>query len=1557
LLVCLLKTTPVLAKLMSKCLLLILFLSFAGVPAALSQGLTVSNIAAGPYTPGSSISALLDIPNTSCIRPGNNFTLHLSDASGSFANETQIGTFQGFYTAFLNGTIPAATAPGTGYRLRIKSTTPAITSNSSVPFEIRAGTSLDARISSLSINAANPDVFGFCSGNNNYTFFFNNESDPSSLVNATVINELSKTTAAEIVFDNPAKPFTAQLAHYTVFVRAVSPAGNVATRSYLIINNRALTAFGTSGTNTVCLPNALLEFNVGVTGPDGIENNFPGNIYRVTWGDNREDQFTICDIRNNNGKISHEYTINSCGRTIVSGSNTVNNAFGINISSQNAFCGSVGTPVSTFAKVINKPQNDFSSAGACLNKPATFANTSFPGQDPNSNNPGCDNNAVTYTWFVDGVVVPGAINRPKSFNLVHTFTTPGQHVIRLESTSNTPCPAEPIERTICVQEPPRPSFTINGTSTTTTICANTIIKPVNTSFTDQTCGTNTNNWRVTGPAFTYVNGTTAASAEPEIRFTQAGIYKIQLAIISSACSTVLSDEQTIIVNSAPTATLSPAVTLCNLSSYNFNNTTPGPTRTNFTGTSEALSDTYTWTVTGGAYSFIGDTDLHSKFPVIDFTEYGTYTVSVTHKNNCGSITSSQTLTFEPAPIVNAGTYSPLCFRGAVTLNGTIDGNVTSHVWVGGTGTFSPDRNTLNAVYTPSDAERQAGQANLTLRAVTGLAAPCNVVEGFTTITIIGANTISSAASKSICTGATVNYTPAAAVAGSSFSWVVISAVNATGANPGSGNQINDQLINTQATTNAEVLYRITPSFEGCDGEPFDLRITITPNPVLSAQAAGSDICSGQPAAITLSANLPATQYTWTAVASDPLITGYSESQVPSSQSQINDILINRSAAVGTVTYTIVPVSSSGCLGEAQTIIIRVKTSAENTISASQTICVGTVPAPLAGNTPAGGDGPYTYQWQQSTDGGTTWANITGAQDVNYSPPALQQSTSFRRVVNSFACPGSIQNNSNEVSITVNPDAVAAFTFLSDKGCAPFRLDAANIMATAYPDRNAVYTWYANDVPIGTGLSFPGYTLNGPDEIVTIKLVVSSTFGCNADEMSHEFGTQNSLISRFTQDITESCGATTVTFINQSSPMVNTTFFWDFGNGQTSSDASPAPVSFIPDPTGADKTYTITLTASSACNAGVIYTSTVLIKGQARSVFSPDKTVGCSPMQVTFSNTSPETANTTYVFDFGDGSLPVTTNNRNSVSHVFTAGDEGATYTVTMTATNECGQHSSQHNIRVTPATVVAELVVNSTDQIGCVPFTVPIFNNSIGGTSYHYDFGDGTSLVTVSAPERINHTYTSPGIYTITLTASNSCSTISTTEQVNVLSQPQTGFTVAGIAHVNTPLPFTNTTTDGVYYLWDFGDGNTSREVNPVHTYTREGIYQVRLTATNYNNCQSVSVQSVRVLAEEGELFVPNSFMPTSNNPELREFKAKGFGIASYKLSVFNKWGEIMWETTQLSGEMPAEGWDGKYKGAIVPQGVYFWRMEAIFKNGQTWKGMSYNGASPKTTGILNLIR
>jgi PKD repeat protein len=159
-------------------------------------------------------------------------------------------------------------------------------------------------------------------------------------------------------------------------------------------------------------------------------------------------------------------------------------------------------------------------------------------------------------------------------------------------------------------------------------------------------------------------------------------------------------------------------------------------------------------------------------------------------------------------------------------------------------------------------------------------------------------------------------------------------------------------------------------------------------------------------------------------------------------------------------------------------------------------------------------------------------------------------------------------------------------------------------------------------------------------------------------------------------------------------------------------------------------------------------------------------------------------------------------------------------------------------------------------------------------------------------------------------------------------------------------------------WKWSFGDGSSSISRNPVHTYADTGKYVVTLLVTNKLGCDSIQTHTVQVKGVPGQLFLPNAFMPDGINDELRTFKAKGSGIASWHLQIFNNWGQLVFETNKLSasGE-PVEGWDGKFKGIMVPQGAYIWQATAKFINGTDWKGMSYNNALPKRSGVVNLIR
>ncbi len=724
-------------------------------------------------------------------------------------------------------------------------------------------------------------------------------------------------------------------------------------------------------------------------------------------------------------------------------------------------------------------------------------------------------------------------------------------------------------------------------------------------------------------------------------------------------------------------------------------------------------------------------------------------------------------------------------------------------------------------------------------------------------------------------------------------------------------------------------------------------------------------------------------------------------------------------------------------------IIALPALSNNILSDVPAVCEGFAPIQLTGSMPIGGDGNFNYQWQLSTDGAKTWTNISAAVLATFQPGVLSSTTMYRRLVSTNTCSGKFQSISNPLTVVVNPKPKAEFTFVGDKGCAPFLIDAKNIVAKAYPERNDIYSWFANDVLIGTGPAFPNYSITSDNTYIIIKLVASSRFGCSSDSTSHVFSTQQRVSASFTQSITESCGPAQVTFKNTTPALAGSTFEWDFGNGVKGTSATPG-VQNYPVQAGRDTTYTVKLTVKSSCGDN-FFISNVLVKALPVAVFSPSKTTGCSPMLVTFSNTSPGTGNV-YYYDFGDGTPPVRKTDNSPVNHTFVSGGI-KDFVVTMVTENSCGRSApTKYTIRVSPNTILPELVVNSNEKEGCAPFKVTFQNNSSVATSFIYDFGDGTTAgPTRSAPESITHTFTKGGVYQVKMTASNGCSDTTTTETITVFDQPLIKFSadkIAGCAGLS--VKFKNESVGGTSYIWDFGDGSpnstevspehvytgdqefysvrltavnalgcsntrvmpqyihiippplakfnvvpglvinipdytfqfddesennpdqwawdfgdgsTSASRSPNHTYTDTGSYKVTLRVTNQFNCSSEISKTVKIAGVPGYLFVPNSFMPNSGTQEIRTFKAKGSGLASYRLSIFNKWGELIWQTDKLEEGRPLEGWDGTHKSTLAPQGVYYWKIDAEFINKMPWKGMSLNGSAPKRTGTINLIR
>lgn len=298
---------------------------------------------------------------------------------------------------------------------------------------------------------------------------------------------------------------------------------------------------------------------------------------------------------------------------------------------------------------------------------------------------------------------------------------------------------------------------------------------------------------------------------------------------------------------------------------------------------------------------------------------------------------------------------------------------------------------------------------------------------------------------------------------------------------------------------------------------------------------------------------------------------------------------------------------------------------------------------------------------------------------------------------------------------------------------------------------------------------------------------------------------------FTQD------ELTFVFMDQSTNEP-TEWLWDFGNGQSSTEANPE-ITF-----DAPGEYEVCLTASSICGSN-----------QTCQTLN----VNCAAPLAGFSFTSDELTlvfqdfsqnePTEWLWTFGDGS----SSTLQEPTHTYA---EPGVYVICLQVTSICGTHQNCLEVNVVcnaPQanfdTQADELSINFIDISSNTP------------TEWFWEFGDGNT----SMEQNPTHEYELPGEYSVCLTVSSVCGTTERCESLAVSClAPESNFsTSADNLNVSFADASTNNPTE---WLWAFGDGATSTEQNPSHNYEEPGIYEVCLTVTSIcgssSNCLEVVV-------------------------------------------------------------------------------------------------------------------
>jgi PKD repeat protein len=476
---------------------------------------------------------------------------------------------------------------------------------------------------------------------------------------------------------------------------------------------------------------------------------------------------------------------------------------------------------------------------------------------------------------------------------------------------------------------------------------------------------------------------------------------------------------------------------------------------------------------------------------------------------------------------------------------------------------------------------------------------------------------------------------------------------------------------------------------------------------------------------------------------------------------------------------------------------------------------GAPPLAVAFTDKSTGAMPLAYQWTFG-DGGTS-----AAASPAHTYTAAGVYTVTLTVSNSF---GTDTETKAEL-IRVGAGPVADFQGTPQSGNLPLTVNLQD-MSTGNP---ATWRWDFGDGGISADRN-PSHTYTRAGTY-GVTLTVTNAFGRSTKTRAGYVTTGMPPTADFTSGARAGSVPLAVKFTDASTGGP-TTWSWDFGDGGTSTSVSP---------THSYTTaggYTVTLTVRNAYGSDSEIKAGFVTAGSSPNAdFTADKRIGAAPLTVKFTDASTG-GPTSWSWNFGDGTASAEQN----PTHVYKI--EGG-YNVTLTVTNSYGTDTEKKTGSATASAVAASgyIIVGRTPIAdfsaspvsGAPPLAVAFTDKSTGAMplTYQWAFGDGGTS-TASNPA---HTYTAAGVYAVTLTITNSYGTDSETkaELIKVGAGPVADFQgTPQSGHLPLTVTFQDMSTGNpATWRWDFGDGGTSADQNPSHTYTRAGTYGVTLTVTN----------------------------------------------------------------------------------------------------------------------------
>jgi gliding motility-associated-like protein len=817
----------------------------------------------------------------------------------------------------------------------------------------------------------------------------------------------------------------------------------------------------------------------------------------------------------------------------------------------------------------------------------------------------------------------------------------------------------------------------------------------------------------------------------------------------------------------------------------------------------------------------------------------TLTLQTVGSGICAATQDQLVVTINKKPVVNAGNDISICTDAtSVNLNGSVV-NATGGTWTtSGTGTFS-NATALNAVYTPSNADKIGGTVTLTLTS-TGMGT-CNAVSDKMFITFTPAPTVNAGPDLTICSDASSVTVTGTVTVASGGTWTT----------SGSGSFANANAISTTYTPSAAdttagtVTLTLTTTGNGtCSPYQDPMILTITHKPVVSA-GANSTICADSSFVSLAGSVTNAVGGQWSTSGTGtffPSITNLNANYVPSSADKTS----------GSVTLTLTSTGNGKCNAVHADRVITITTSPTSNAGADQSVCASVNTINVTGTVSVATGGIWT------TSGTGTFASNTSLT-TTYTPSANDKASGSVILTLTTTGNGNCKSASDQLTITLNPVPVtnagpdkticADLSSLVLNGSVQFA--SGGVWKTSgtgvFSDTSALNATYfpsAADKSTGnvtlTLTSKGNGTCSAIADNLTLLITPAPTVNTGSDQTICETGSAN-----ITATFTVASGGT----------------WTSSGSGTFSPNPNTANATYFPsaaDKTDGTVTLTFTTTGNGTCNA--VSDDLILTLTPKATVNAGADAAHCADIEfIQLNGSITNTTGATWTTD-GSGSFSPDNTSLNAIYTPSATDKSNGVVTLTLTTTaGICSSTASNMKITFSPVpTVSAGPNITACTGIGSVSLnpTVTVATGGVWTTTGTGSFNPDENTLNASYIPSAADQAAGSVLLILATTGNGACNQQTDTVAVDFSPVPSIEAGPAQtVCETDLPVQLAGSGTTGV---WSGGAGTFSPNANtlnamyqPTAAEIASGSVTLTLTTTGIGSC-TPGVDNVTITIKAG---------------------------------------------------------------------------------------------------------